>query len=254
MVCAAKSLSPAVDLAAPLRCSGCPVRQTSICADCSTAELHQLDMIKAEWTFRPDQEIFAAGDPIDMVGNLVEGVVKVTKTLANGRRQIVGLLFPSDFVGRTMREHSEYDVIAATHVTLCLFQRRPFEALMQKTPNIERRLLQRTLNELDAARELLLLLGRKNAQQRVASFLCLLAERIGDTGPEGRRFRIPIGRDDMADYLGLTIETVSRQMSALRKSGVIDIEAVRHVVIKNAAALVDMSGDHLMDGAVACRR
>ncbi len=235
----------------PLRCADCAIRERAVCSYCTGSELSQLDRIKSYRSYAAGQEIIGAGEPLEFVGSVVEGVVKLTKTLIDGRRQMVGLLFPSDFLGRAMREKSEYDAVAATEVLLCTFQRRPFEGVLTRTPSLEQRLLEMTLDELDAAREWLLLLGRKTAREKVASFLCIVARRTGQSAEPGEmRFQIPLSREDMADYLGLTIETVSRQISSLKKEGVIETEGARSVRAPDFAALLEASGDDAEGGMI----
>lgn len=182
-----------------------------------------------------------------LIGSVVEGVATLSITLADGRRQMVGLLLPSDFLGRTGRDRSSYDVVAATEITLCMFRRAEFERLLRGSPRLGERLLEMTLDELDAAREWMLLLGRKSARERIASLLVIMARRHAGCaeGPAGRRVSYPlhITREAMADYLGLTIETVSRQISTLRREGLIRLRENRMVDIHDLSALIAESGD-----------
>lgn len=237
---------------APERCGGCPIRDRAVCSYCEPSELHLLDRIKSYKTVAPGGEILAAGEDVVQVGSIVSGVVKLTKTLVDGRRQMVGLLFPSDFVGRIAARRSDCDATAATDVTLCMFERRGFDQILKKTPNLEHRLLEMTLDELDATREWLVLLGRKSAKEKVASFLCVLARRLGKhADADGEvAVRIPITREDMADYLGLTIETVSRQMSALKREELIALDDARDIRILDLPALTEVSGEDSEGGMV----
>jgi CRP/FNR family transcriptional regulator len=160
---------------------------------------------------------------------------------------MVGLLLPSDFMGRPGRELAPYDVIATTDVTMCCFRRKPFEEMMNRTPHIAHRLLEMTLDELDAAREWMLLLGRKTAREKIASLLSIIARR--DAALRARRpgsaleFDLPLTREAMADYLGLTLETVSRQISALKRDGVIELVNKRHVAVPDFDRLLNETGD-----------
>jgi CRP/FNR family transcriptional regulator len=130
---------------------------------------------------------------------------------------------------------------------MCCFRRKPFEDLMSRTPHIAHRLLEMTLDELDAAREWMLVLGRKTAREKIASLLSILARRDASLRPEKdsnrRVFDLPLTREAMADYLGLTLETVSRQVSALRKDGVIELEGKRHVTVPDMGRLMEEAGD-----------
>lgn len=249
------------------RCGPCPIRKRAVCALCDATELRRLDAIKSYRRVGAGREIFASGEESVAVGSIVSGVVRLEKTLSDGRRQIVGLLFAADFVGRVRTERADCDAVAATDVTMCMFQRAPFEALLKTTPNLERRLLDMTLDELDAAREWLLIVGRKSAAEKVASLLLLLAARMSvarasasGVGREplgldlrhgvdargadgiGGAIALPLTRDEMADALGLTLETVSRQMSSFKRSGVIELIGAREMRIIDTEALEALAG------------
>jgi CRP/FNR family transcriptional regulator len=159
---------------------------------------------------------------------------------------MVGLLLPSDFVGRPGRSTAAYDVTATTDLVMCCFRKKPFEELILSTPHISQRLLEMTLDELDAAREWMLLLGRKTAREKIASLLAIIARRDVSLNPRSKGpivFDLPLTREEMADYLGLTLETVSRQVSALRRDGVISLEGKRHVTVNDFDRLLEIAGD-----------
>jgi CRP/FNR family transcriptional regulator len=229
-----------------VRCGDCPIRERAVCAYCGGDDLATLDAIKAYRDFAPGREIMASGEPAPIVGSIVKGVVKLTKTLADGRTQMVGLLFPGDFVGHAMRPRAEYDAVAATEVTLCLFQRRPFEQLLRDKPALEKRLLEMTLNELDAARDWLLLLGRKTAREKLASFVLMLARReaVGRDPEDGPvAVTLPLTRAEIAEYLGMTIETVSRQFTKLRSDGVVAFDSTRALRVPDMERLLEEAGE-----------
>ncbi len=237
------------------RCSDCQIRHRAVCAYCGPAEIEYLDAIKSYRTFRPGEEITAVGETTDFLGSVVTGVVSLSRIMADGRRQMVGLLFPSDFIGRPMRPQAPYDAIAVTEVRLCIFSRVRFEALLRDTPSLEQRLLEMTLDELDAAREWMVLLGRKTAREKIASFFALAVRRLaavrGARLDDRVTLELPLTREDMADYLGLTIETVSRQIGALKKEGVIELTDARHMVIPDYDALLEAAGDDADGGVIA---
>ncbi len=225
------------------RCSACPIRERAVCAYCSDQELTVLDGIKSYRTFTAGREILAAGETTPFVASIVTGVVKLTKTLPDGRVQIVGLLFPSDFIGKVRDDVASYDAIAATDVTLCVFQRRPFGLLLKNTPALENRLLEMTMDELDAAREWLLVLGRKTARERLASFLLMFARRSKpvDDGGKTDAYTLPLTRTEIAEYLGLTLETVSRQMTKMRGDGIIQFQTTRRFHVPDMDRLQDVA-------------
>lgn len=220
-------------------CATCPIQAKAVCSHSNAEELKILDAIKVYRDYAPGRDIQAAGAPCEMVGSIVRGVVKLTKTVADGRSQIVGLLFAGDMVGRPMRATTLYDATAATEVTLCLFPRPRFETLLRNSPHLESRFLEMTLDELDAAREWQFLLGRKTAREKVASFLTMLARRT----PDAAVIDLPLTRAEIAEHLGLTIETVSRQITRLWKDGLIALEGIKGVRVPDRDRLAAESGD-----------
>lgn len=228
-------------------CGDCPIRHRAVCAQCDQDELAVLEEIKYYRSFEAGQTIIWSGDQMNFVGSVVSGIASLTQTMEDGRTQMVGLLLPSDFVGRPGRDSAPYDVQATTDVVMCCFRRRPFEDLMGRTPHIAHRLLQMTLDELDAAREWMLVLGRKTAREKIASLLSIIARRDASANKKGSSgpivFDLPLTREAMADYLGLTLETVSRQISALKKDEVIVLKGKRHVTVPDIGRLMDEAGD-----------
>jgi CRP/FNR family transcriptional regulator len=240
--------------AAQDRCIDCKIRHRAVCSNCEPDELAKLDVVKFYRDFAPGQEIVAAGEESEFLGSVVDGVVSLSKTLIDGRRQTVGLMFPSDFIGRPLRRTAPYDAVALTPVRLCLFSRSRFEQILKESPVLEKRLLEMTLDELDAAQDWMLLLGRKSAQERIATFLVILARRaaaLENSDPQdGFVFELPLTREAIADYLGVTLETVSRQMTILRKSGVIDMIDARRIRVPDYLRLLDVSGDDADGGMI----
>ncbi len=233
-----------------LECRHCPIHDHAVCARCDETELARLEDAKYYRHFDAGQPIAWANDELNFVASVVSGAARLTQTLEDGRTQMVGLLLPSDFIGRPGRGVSPYDITAATPVTLCCFRIRPFEKLMAEMPHVAGRLLDMTLDELEAAREWMLILGRKTAREKVASLLVIVARRETAIGmqpdPSALRIDLPLTREAIADYLGLTLETVSRQIGALRRDKVIDLDGRRRVLIPNLARLKAETGDELI--------
>jgi len=236
--------SPVIDLK---NCENCPIRHRAVCAHCETEELRQLEEIKYYRSYEAGQPVVWAGDQMDFVASVVTGIATLSQTMEDGRTQMVGLLLPSDFLGRPGRAAAPYDVTSNSDLLLCCFRRRPFERLLIGTPHIASRLLEMTLDELDAAREWMLILGRKTAREKIASLLTIIAQReagLQQTAPaSGTSFDLPLTREAMANYLGLTLETVSRQISALKRDRVIVLEGKRKVTVPDFEALITESGD-----------
>ena len=228
-------------------CGDCPIRHRAVCAKCDADELALLEDIKYYRSFSAGQTIMWAGDRMDFVASVVSGVASLTQTMEDGRTQMVGLLLPSDFVGRPGRDNAAYTVTATSDLVMCCFRRKPFEQMISTTPHIAHRLLEMTLDELDAAREWMLVLGRKTAREKIASLLAIIARRDAVIGmiPEADTltFDLPLTREAMSDYLGLTLETVSRQISALKKDGVIRLESKRRVIVPDMSRLMEEAGD-----------
>ncbi len=228
-------------------CADCPIRHRAVCARCETDELALLEQMKSYKTYSPGTAIVWAEEPLVSLGSIVEGVASLSRTMEDGRRQLVGLLLPSDFIGRPHQESVAYDVVAVTEVRICEFRKPEFEALLAKSPAIGARLLDMTMSELDAAREWMLLLGRKTAREKVASLLIMLARRVC-TGPiavhpGGIIIELPLTREEVGDFLGLTLETTSRQMSALKRDGIIELQDMHRVHIPDLSALLAETGD-----------
>ncbi|RVT82831.1 Crp/Fnr family transcriptional regulator [Rhodobacteraceae bacterium CCMM004] len=236
-------------------CPTCPIRNRAVCSRCDAGERDELDSVKFYRTVAAGDTIVLAGQTTDFVASVVTGVATQEQTMPDGRVQMVGLLLPADFIGRPGRSEASYDVVATTEMVLCCFRRRPFEQLIQQMPHIGQRLLEMTLDELDAAREWMLLLGRKTAREKIASLLTMIARRMAAL--DARRFTgqvtfdLPLTREAIANYLGLTIETVSRQFTNLRKDGLIVLEGKRRVHIPDLDALILETGDDTDGGMLA---
>ncbi|MEM6634549.1 MAG: Crp/Fnr family transcriptional regulator [Pseudomonadota bacterium] len=228
-------------------CAACAVRNSSLCGALSAEELASLNKISRRKTLDRGQFHVLEGDIALDFANIVSGVGKLVRGAYDGRTQIVGLLFPSDFIGAyadgPAGTAEPYSIEAATELELCLFPRSQFKVLAQQYPGLEHRLLARTLNELQVARDWMVLLGRKTAPEKVATFLLHIGERMqnqGCTSSEG--FDLPLSRSDIADHIGLTVETVSRQISNLRKAGVLEIEGARRISHIDVDALAAQAG------------
>jgi CRP/FNR family transcriptional regulator len=228
-----------------MRCDSCAVRHKAICGALNRGEIERLNAIAHHKTLAPGQVVLHDNSDMSYFANIISGVVKLTKTLADGRQQIVGLQFASDFLGRPFRKQSPYHAEAVTQVHLCTYDKGQFERLVHEFEGFEHRLFEHTLDELDSAREWMLLLGRKSAGEKVASFLLMVSRRMESIGckpqlaaePGEIQFNLPLSRAEIADFLGLTIETVSRQISRLKVDKVIGLEGNRTIIVHDLARL-----------------
>lgn len=229
-------------------CDTCVVRNRAICASLDESEIKALNAIGRRRNLASGESLIWEGEESVLVANVVEGVLKLSTGTEDGREQIVGVVYPSDFIGRPFGSTSGHGVTALTDARVCVFSRRDFDAFAREHPALEHKLLQRTLAELDRTRRWMLLLGRKSAGEKVASFLLEMSERLVQPGCEAanegplRHFALPFSRQQVADVLGLTIETVSRQFTRLKSEGLIDLPSRREVVIRNRGALAAEAG------------
>ncbi len=236
------------DRSVPERCSTCVIRQSGICSALSGEEVTRLSRIAHHRTFEAGQTILSHEEKPAFFGAIVKGMVKLTKPMLDGRQQIVGLLFPTDFLGRPFSRSSPFSAEAATPTMLCCFRHADFEAMLASNLDMKQHLLERTLDTLDTAHEWMLLLGRKTAEERVASLLHLLATKAtlgdttGKTPRDGVSFEVHLRRQEMADFLGLTYETVIRQIGALDTRGIIRMDGRRKVTVPSLEALRLASG------------
>ena len=227
-------------------CADCAVRDTALCASLNDEELAQLNRIGRRVRLAKGETLQFAGDDSLVFANVVDGVLKLSTSTADGREQIVGLLYPADFLGRLFAVRVDYDCTALTDADLCIFPRKGFERALSDFHKLERSLLERTMVELDRTREWMLLLGRKSAEEKVASFLINITERLKPEGCAGRgdgvqTYVLPLTRGQIADVLGLTIETVSRQLTRLKTAGIIALPSTREVTILKSRQLEAMT-------------
>lgn len=228
--------------ACPKVCSECAAREISICRVLPHPGLRQMADVAATKTYVAGETIAFEGDSAHHVFNITDGVVMLTRLLSDGRRQVLGFLFKGDFLGLAQGAEYGCSIHALTTVRVCRFPTSVFRRFLLQTPELEEELLSRASDELRAAQTHIMLLGRKTATERVASFLLYMAEREATLGGSPDLAFLPMTRADIADYLGLTTETVSRVVSALKRQRVIQLlphSAVRiadHAQLLNASA------------------
>jgi CRP/FNR family transcriptional regulator len=228
-------------------CDLCVVRNRAICAALDAHEVEALNAIGRKRTMKAGESLIWEGDDSVLVANVIEGVLKLSTGTEDGREQIVGVVYPSDFIGRPFGTTTSHGVTALTDARVCVFSRRDFDQFAREHPALEHKLLQRTLGELDRTRRWMLLLGRKSASEKLASFLIEMSERLAEPGCQSdgtasARFVLPFSRQQIADVLGLTIETVSRQFTRMKDDGIIALVSRREVQILDRAALEAEAG------------
>lgn len=230
------------EIDAPHVCRACEARHGGVCGSLTASQLVELNKHSTRRKVEAGSEVIGQGEQVSSYSNILAGVVKLSKMMADGRQQIVGLQFAPDFMGRPFLEESSLTAEAATDAEICAFPRALVDRMVTEVPDFERKLHSQSLKELDEARDWMLTLGRKTAQEKVASFLYLISTHIDPMKANSATFDLPLSRADIADFLGLTIETVSRQMTKLRKEGIIVIENNRHVIVPDPRRLRNAAG------------
>ncbi|AXQ93863.1 Crp/Fnr family transcriptional regulator [Cereibacter azotoformans] len=217
--------------------------------------LRKLDAIARLRVFPRDSVVVPQGGALEYVGNVVRGVLRMERLLADGRSQIVGLLVPSDMFGRVFSDRSDYSIEAATEVTLCCFERHAFESLVRSCPDLEHAVLLAVLDELDAAREWITLRAGATVAARLATYLLMLCRRWPHqtselTGDQQRIIvNVPIARNDLALYLGTTVESISRAVQGFSRDGLISIRTPLRFEITDLPALIALSENEEFDAA-----
>lgn len=199
--------------------------------------LTALDRLGTVVALRRDESLFYEGDPADHYFKVVSGALRSCELLADGRRHVGDFYLPGDFIGLDAETDFIFSAEAVTDTTVVRYSRRSVDALAWEEPKIAQRLLGIARQRLCAARAQMLLLSRKTADERIASFLLGMADRGGVSD----HVMLPMTRTDIGDHLGLTIETVSRSLSHLKKGGVIALPNSHEVVIRERAALEDLA-------------
>lgn len=218
-------------------CSDCSARAFSVCGSLDEAGLDRLDAIAEHLALVAGQSLIREGDDARHVFNITSGSVRVYKLLPDGRRQIIGFLFAGDFLGLTSGEAYVFSAEAIEPVTVCRFVRSEYRSLIRQLPALEAALLDRAGHELAAAQNQMLLLGRKTAMERIATFLLALPDLDPARRGANGEVRLPMTRSEIADYLGLTIETVSRVLGRLKTQGVVRLLSLNLLRIERPETL-----------------
>ena len=204
-------------------CSDCAIRGIAVCASLDPAELREFEHLGRRVHFATGETVFSEEDITTSFFNLLEGVMRLYKLLPDGRRQIVGFALPGDFLGMNMSSRHNFSADAIGAVTACQFAKVPFGRFIEDRPHLLQRINELAIRELSQARDHMVLLGRRSADEKVATFLLGWRERLIALKGSSNTVPLPMSRQDIADYLGLTIETVSRTFTKLERHGAIEI-------------------------------
>ncbi|WP_342739837.1 helix-turn-helix domain-containing protein [Bradyrhizobium sp. B117] len=204
-------------------CSDCAVRGSAVCASLDAAELREFEHLGRRVHFAAGETVFSEEDITTSFYNVLEGVMRLYKLLPDGRRQIVGFALPGAFLGMNISVRHNFSADAIGAVTVCQFAKTPFGRFIADRPHLLRRINELAIRELSQARDHMVLLGRRSADEKVATFLLGWRERLFALKGAPDTVPLPMSRQDIADYLGLTIETVSRTFTKLERHGAIEI-------------------------------
>jgi len=223
-------------------CDGCPVRHSSFCEVLDKSEMDKLSQITHSVNFKAGHLIVSEEQDANYLYNIVNGMVELYKLLPDGRRQITGFLHQGDLLGLLVGEEYPYHAVALTDVELCCVPKDSANKLFQDFEKIEGYLLKKASHELAEAQERMLLLGRKTAEERLATFLIAQLKRQ-NKDEKANEIHLPMMRSDIADYLGLTTETVSRVFSKLKKERLVEIPSSEksNIIVLDIKRLKDVS-------------
>lgn len=234
-----ESCSRRGDLETP--CATCGAKEFNICEPLDPARQAKLFSQATRLAWPARTSLFRVGDAAKHVFNITEGTVALSRTMGDGRRQIFGFLLAGDFAGLEVGPTYSFDAETVTETRACRFERNAFNGFMGEHADVATRLVRMVSNDLVEASRHEMLLGRKTAVERVASFLLDLRLRSNQRHLRTSPLALPMTRTEIADYAGLTIETVSRVFSRLKKAGVIDLDGNHAVRVIDAARLAALS-------------
>ncbi|MEP2234444.1 MAG: Crp/Fnr family transcriptional regulator [Alteripontixanthobacter sp.] len=225
-----------------LACASCPVRDRAACAVLSEDERSALARAGRETVLGPGEMLFAAGDEDAACATLVSGALKISSCDAEGNERILALVHPAGFIGELFEPFAEHDVTALTDSKLCTFSKGAMDKALDAHPTLTRALLRRSQEDLHASRRLLEMAGKNSARERVGALIWAMANAASDSPCHpAQSFDLPLKRGEMANLLGLTIETVSRALTWLEKDGTIQRDGARGIHLADAARLQSLA-------------
>nr|WP_235822353.1 MULTISPECIES: helix-turn-helix domain-containing protein [Brucella] len=214
----------------------------AVCSALDDGDLGALEAIMTSKKLDANEMLVEEGDPKRRVFSLTSGMLRIYTSLPDGRRQIAGFLVPGDYLGLADDDVYSQSAEAVVPSVLCAFSSKEMEALMVSFPRLRERLHQMTREALRTARDNQLVLGRLAPVEKLASFLLVLAARAEKRGEKANLVHLAMNRTDIADYLGLTIETVSRSFTKLKTQGLIQLLDANTVEILSRRSLAAVAG------------
>ncbi len=216
------------------RCAACGLRSLSICSALDEADLAEFERIARHVHLAPNEALFSAGQAAGAVHSMISGVARLYKLMPDGRRQVLGFVLPGDFLGIAPTDRYGFSADAVDAVSACRFPVETFARFIEERPHLLLRINEFAARELMLAQEQMLLLGRRSSEEKIASFLVGWRNRLAQIGDRRDTIALPMSRQDIADYLGLTIETVSRTLTRFERERLL-------VIIRGGVRLLDQN-------------
>lgn len=220
-----------------IRCATCEIRSYSFCRCLKDDQLNIFSKISSEKEFKNKQTVFLQEEESKNLYNITKGNIKIYKLLRDGRIQIIGFLYPGDFFGSYKKGKYNYSAESIGDVKLCVFKQEVLDNYLEKNMNLAKELLHMTSHELTLAQDRIGVLGKLNANQRMAAFILNISKQRARIGWQDNPISLPMMRQDIADYLGLTLETVSRELTKLKTSNLIKVLSSSQIYLRDKASL-----------------
>ncbi len=209
----------------------------------SNSVLLELFQAKPVENFSTGRAVFWEGDPAKDVFEVTRGILRLYRILPDGRRAIVGFVFAGEMMGLSFQDRYLFTAEAVGEVSVHRISRRMFHAAVDSSPHLRPELLSHLRDEMCAAQDQMLLVLRNSADERLASFLLLIARKTSGEPERGTEIQLAMARADIADYLGMSIETVSRSISRLKWQGIIALDGPSRLTIQRVRALRELAGE-----------
>ncbi len=232
-------------LPTPADCQQCSAYGLAVCSALSADELDELERYAGKLTVPAGGVLARSGQPCRSAYSVTGGMLRLVRMLPDARRQVVEFMLPGDFIGLSEAQFYRYNIEAVVPSTACVFDMDEIRRLRERFPKLEHKMLERACISLDDAQDAMLMLARLSPLERLAGFLLRLRRRYRENGIPGDAIELPMGRSDIADHLGLTIETVSRSFTRLRGQALIALPDPQRVEILDIDALAELA--HVRD-------
>jgi len=213
------------------RCTICKIRTYSFCRCLPEEQLKVFSKISEERNFEDKKTVFLQQEQSKNLYNITKGNVKIYRLLSDGRIQIIGFLYPGDFFGSYKKEKYNYSAESIGDLRVCVFEQAYLDDYLEKNMKLAKELLHMTSHELTLAQDRMMVLGKMNANERVAKFILNISNQRLRIGWQNNPISIPMTRQDIADYLGLTLETVSREFTKLKTTNTIKFLTSKQIYI-----------------------